>query len=97
MAQTEPLRRRDDGTHWADLEPGEFSYLKCDISGRIKWINFWPDGLETPLSVPIHPQRSQNGHSWALSGHLDFPTLDPSVNVKDYWHGWVREGKVDLV
>lgn len=38
--------------------------------------------------------------SWILSGTVDAPTLLPSVNCKECWHGFLRDGvfyRVDQV
>ena len=30
--------------------------------------------------------------SWAFDGNMDAPTLNPSINHVDHWHGWLRAG-----
>lgn len=33
------------------------------------------------------------GPSWEWNGSLSAPTLSPSVNHVNHWHGWLRDGQ----
>lgn len=33
--------------------------------------------------------------SWAWDGNLDAPTLTPSINCLDCWHGWLKNGNFE--
>jgi hypothetical protein len=86
---TEPLRRVEGGK-W-DLNRGEFSYQRAE-DGTVKWVHFWPVDCPCPLAVPIAPLRNGNNATWTLHGTEDAPTLQPSVNAVDIWHGYLTDG-----
>jgi hypothetical protein len=86
----EPLRHVEGVSSW-DLKPGEFSYRRAE-DGKINRICFWPADCPCPLKVPISPQRNSNGATWTLLGTLDAPTLQPSVNAVNIWHGRLTDG-----
>jgi hypothetical protein len=51
-------------------------------------------------SIPLRPVPQADmpingGHSWQWDGNEDKPTLTPSVNVVDHWHGWVKAGRLE--
>lgn len=37
-------------------------------------------------------EKNQCGAQWTLSGTQDKPTLSPSLNWVNVWHGWLRDG-----
>ena len=43
--------------------------------------------LEWPVSKPL-----ANVSQWGLSGTVERPTLTPSLNWVDQWHGWLTDG-----
>jgi hypothetical protein len=47
--------------------------------------------------VPEAARAYNGGHSWAWNGNSDKPTLDPSVNSKGCWHGYIRAGRMESV
>lgn len=36
-----------------------------------------------------------NGAQWSLSGTAEAPTLSPSLHWVGFWHGWLREGRLE--
>lgn len=34
------------------------------------------------------------GHSWEWDGNRDAPTITPSLDWIDTWHGWMRNGEL---
>ena len=89
---SEKLHRIADNKAGREIRPGDFFYRTDRETGRKKWVEFWVPGQKTPFAVPIYPQKNESGATWRLSGDDDAPTLTPSVDVKDIWHGWLREG-----
>lgn len=35
--------------------------------------------------------------AWDWDGNREWPTLSPSINVIDRWHGFLRKGKLETV
>lgn len=53
-----------------------------------KYIHFWPHDSEELISLPISPQKNEDGFSWIISNNnFDSPTLIPSVRIKGVWEG----------
>lgn len=51
------------------------------------------------ISVPLRPvpqagRPINGGHGWQWDGDQEKPTLTPSINCVDLWHGWVRAGRL---
>jgi hypothetical protein len=44
--------------------------------------------------VPVADMLINGGHSWQWDGNTEKPSLTPSINVVDRWHGWVRAGRL---
>ena len=74
-----------------ELDKGEFCYARRD-DGTVKWVHFWPHDCPVPLSASIAPQRNGQGATWTLSGTEDAPTLQPSVDARGIWHGFLTNG-----
>lgn len=36
--------------------------------------------------------HDRENKSWSWDGNVDYPTLIPSVNCKDCWHGFIEKG-----
>lgn len=36
--------------------------------------------------------RETPNRTWTLTGTKDAPTLEPSINCKDCWHGYITDG-----
>lgn len=43
-----------------------------------------------------HPENDKNNvkNQWQLSGFFDKPTLSPSMDWKDIWHGYLTNGEL---
>lgn len=68
-----------------------------------------PDGSSlTEVGRLEYECRSQKGHcsvnianagyqiekrNWKLTGTVDAPTITPSINCADCWHGFLRDGR----
>lgn len=85
------MRYRDDAECVSDIERDEFCYRR-DPDGRVKWLFFWPWNSSAPLAAAIHPQRNALGASWRLTGSLERPTMEPSVDATGVWHGFIIDG-----
>lgn len=89
-----PLKYRPD-IDYTEISIGEFHYIRDD-DGKIKALNFWPEGCPFNICVEIYPNQQRDGTSWQLSGTEENPTLSPSVNAIGYWHGWLKDGVASL-
>ncbi len=36
-----------------------------------------------------------NGSRWSLDGSVEKPTMTPSLNWVDQWHGWLTDGRLE--
>lgn len=52
-------------------------------------------GAQVPLTVG-NGFKPADGPSWNWNGSIERPTLSPSVNHIDHWHGWLRDGVWEL-
>ena len=52
-----------------------------------------PGGLTGSLALRGKGTQS-NGESWEWDGDLEAPTLTPSIDHKEVWHGWLTKGKL---
>lgn len=88
----QPLRYKGvEETKWdLDLDKGEFGYVRH--AGVLTYIVFWPWDSPTPLLAAIAPHRNGQGATWTLSGSESLPTLQPSVDAKGIWHGFLTNG-----
>lgn len=60
--------------------------------GRSLWYSC-PCGCGSTYPLPIRPKGEPvERPSWELSGYPDAPTLSPSIDHKDHWHGWLQGG-----
>lgn len=49
-------------------------------------------GASAPLYVGENFKPADYGPSWSWNGDFDKPTLSPSINHVNHWHGWLRDG-----
>lgn len=45
----------------------------------------------TPCHIPVATGPKQPG-AWQISGTVDKPTIAPSINCADCWHGFIENG-----
>jgi hypothetical protein len=71
-----------DGSSLADV--GRFAFICRSASGaqgsRCS-INIRNAGYEIPQ------------HNWSLTGTPDAPTISPSINCENCWHGFIEQGE----
>lgn len=67
----------------ADPTDGERSFWYCCPCGC---------GRRAPLTCG-EKFKPSDGPSWNWNGSLERPTLQPSVNHVDHWHGWLIDGE----
>jgi hypothetical protein len=74
--------------------PGSFMLERLDAAGLFKLIYFCPCGCGMLSRLQIGESFKPGGDrpSWRWNGSKTEPTLDPSVNHVDHWHGWLRDG-----
>lgn len=80
--------------------PAKFMFMGKGEDGRPKWFSFPCPGSRgkthpgSRCMVPLSPQRNSNGATWEWNGDREKPTLSPSINCHDCWHGFIREGEI---
>lgn len=64
------------------------------VPGLFDFIYFCPCGCGREGELLIGQEFKPGGDrpSWRWNGSRTEPTFDPSVNHKDHWHGWLRNG-----
>lgn len=79
--------------------PSTFMFMGCGEGDRPKWMSFpCPGALGqshpgTRCLIPIRPQANGVNASWEWDGNRDAPTMSPSVNCANCWHGFIRAGQ----
>lgn len=69
---------------------GDFTF-----DDTFKCIYVWLPGTPGPTAIPITlgPDRGEF-RIWGWDGNQDKPTLTPSIHWVDFWHGFMRNGKL---
>lgn len=86
------MRPGDDIGIWWSKSPklGDFFYSpKRDYI----WVRFFPrraGGWSNWVHWPINLDGV--GRCWKWDGNVERPTLHPSLDVHDVWHGYIRAG-----
>lgn len=91
--------RRDTRDVWPDdAPPGTFDISECSISGRkvTARIQFVCPNRKH-CGVFMGPQSEprpdpESPHVWGWNGDAEKPTLTPSIDCKDCWHGHIVDG-----
>ena len=73
-----------------------FDLPEQDIYLRVPDGKDYPAGFE-PMGTPVRiPYAKDAPHPrWDWDGSFDAPTLHPSINVVNIWHGWLRRGVLE--
>ena len=45
------------------------------------------------MAIALRPVVDGSPQSWEFDGNIDAPTLRPSINHVDCWHGWLTAGQ----
>ena len=96
MTRTEPLEatRYDDlGKLLNDRTPGSFLIVsQRDLPG-LWFCSICPCGCGKYSALAIGKgEKPKAKPSWSWDGDEDRPTLKPSINHVDHWHGWLTGG-----
>lgn len=83
------------------LPHAKFMFMGMGEGCRPKWMSFpcqSADARANPspgrrCMIPIRPKKNDVGASWDWNGDREKPTMSPSVNCKNCWHGWIRDGE----
>ena len=76
------------------LDAGDF-YIGYDKRGQLMMRGCLPNGVN--FAIPLRPlidPKINDGHSWQWDGNMDLPTLTPSVNCVEVWHGFITHGRM---
>ena len=73
----------------------KFEFIGDGGDGKPKWLRFPCQGREGgECMIALRPhQKNSAGASWEWDGNKERPTITPSINCKDCWHGWIRNGE----
>lgn len=74
--------------------PGSFHLMARSTPGLSEMLYVCPCGCGRQGRLLIGENHKPGGPrpSWRWNGDREQPTLDPSVNHVDHWHGWLRHG-----
>jgi hypothetical protein len=74
-------------------------FIFSDETAEPKWLEFkcqrsTPLATRTHCRIPLMPhQKLANGASWVWDGNRERPTITPSINCHECWHGFIRNGE----
>jgi hypothetical protein len=77
--------------------PGDFYFEPVGGLGGDTCIHlFLPDRCFICLPIARDPSKAEKGELpvWGWDGNEEKPTLTPSIDTKDHWHGWLRAGRL---
>jgi hypothetical protein len=78
---------------YPELKPGEWEFAN-DYTAIWIHVPAVDDNLFGLVRIPISPTGSSVPPVWQWDGNKEAPTLSPSINVVNIWHGWLRAGKL---
>jgi hypothetical protein len=96
---SEIAMRRNAADVWPDdAPPGTFDIEACTVTGRgvtgrIAFV--CPHGNRCGVYVGPESEARPTPdapHVWGWNGHLERPTLTPSIDCKGCWHGFITDG-----
>lgn len=82
----------DDMQVYAAVAPGSFDVETDEVGQRWFWFKC-PGPCKSIAPVALRPVVKATGDSWAFDDNMKAPTLNPSVNHRDCWHGWLKAGE----
>lgn len=87
----------DDGNPVPGTMPGyerQGQFEVCaEPSGQRRFWFVCPGHCKSLTAIALRPVVDGSNQSWELSGDLDAPTLQPSINHIGCWHGWLTNGE----
>jgi hypothetical protein len=85
----------DRDTFAAQRIPGSFHIGERDRDGELSFWYCCPCGCGATAPLMAGRNFKPEGYhaSWNWNGSLDAPTLYPSINHVDHWHGWLTDGQ----
>lgn len=89
QSSLEALRKEGAlGDWWVNTEKGEvWIMMPYDFDGEVCGaVVCWPYGYALG-----------NGSQWRFSGTPENPTLQPSLNWENTWHGYFKNGRLESV
>lgn len=101
LAKPVKARRVEDLDGTAGKAPGTFELLEGrppDVGASMYYRCPCGCGKEGVLDlIPMTDKTSttfkpRSRPQWGWDGNPDKPTLHPSINDKDHWHGWLKNG-----
>lgn len=76
-------------------ERGQFDVVTKPSGQRRFWF-VCPGPCKSIASIALRPVVDDSPQSWEFNGDMEKPTLNPSINHVDCWHGWLKEGVFTL-
>jgi len=62
-------------------------------SYRLPHIVRLPDGSDFCIDGPCYDNGKRYG-GWEVTGEPPMVTLSPSINIRGYYHGWIKDGVI---
>ena len=106
MAETSEDRKKIGAMRFAPhvLEGGHRDYhLNHFLSDEYKeqwmesraplWVNLPGGEFGIPFCVDSKAS-DQDAKGWTVTGEPPNITVDPSINIEGYWHGWIKNGVI---
>jgi len=95
------LKKDWDDLH-KDLKVGDWYFFSDYRTIVLTYPNAHPQHFEGAIefvSLPIHTadQTDERKVSWLWDGNKEAPTISPSINVRERWHGWLTKGEIITV
>ena len=77
-------------------EDDKFEFIGDGGDGKPKWMRFQCQGYpKAECMIALRPhQKNSQGASWEWDGNREKPTITPSINCANCWHGFIRNGTV---
>lgn len=89
---------RYDGDLEGPVQPGDFEITTDSKTGQKFFWFICPGPCQSLAALHLRPVVSTTSKvdSWDLLGDESAPTLQPSINHVNCWHGWLTDGRFKL-
>lgn len=93
---TESVNARRVGDVFPDsreaIRPGDFCWGEEKDGQRTLFIVL--PGFDHPDAITVRRGSPGGNRVWGWDGNEDAPTLQPSIQVPGYWHGFLEAGRL---
>ncbi len=86
----------DDPAQARSIPQGSFQVV-TEPSGQRRFWFICPGKCKGPSAIALLPQvdpaAAGSNQWWSFNDDMQAPTLSPSINHVDCWHGWLKQGE----